>query len=406
MSKPKKNRSESKELTVVERAVVALGYTTETEKELATLAGSTTHITAITNSDGREQAHGALMVLRNTRVAIQKRGKDARDDATKFSKAVIAEENRLIGIIEAEENRLQALRDGWDQAIEAERQAKVQAELDRVAGIEQRIQDMRATVLRAALCTKSDQVADLMSTIDGVVIDDTFAESIDIAADVKAEVYQKLSNMLDAFVAREAEAKRLAEERAELDRQRAEQIERDRAAENIRRGLDEIRANPLLTVASGQKAIATEIARIAKLCPDARVYGDRHQEALALQVTTLRSLEELHGAAKNYEAEQARLAEQQAAQAAQAEVLRKAADELAAAQRAEQERKDREEQARRDAEETARRNAEAEDLRRARETFVPTLDQVVEVLADHFEVTNDRVLEWLDKIANPSRKAA
>jgi hypothetical protein len=122
-------------LTVVERAALAVRSTPELKQELATLAEGSKHITAITNSDGRAQVHAALMALKNRRIDIEKIGKDARDDATKFSKAVIAEEDSLIALIQPEEDRLQAIRDEWDDRIEAERLAKVKAEQERVAAI-------------------------------------------------------------------------------------------------------------------------------------------------------------------------------------------------------------------------------------------------------------------------------
>jgi hypothetical protein len=67
-----------------------------------------------------------------------------------------------------------------------------------------------------------------MYWVDAIEIDESFGDFKDTAADVKAEVYEELSRMHAAAVAREAESKRLAEERAELDRQRAEQAERER----------------------------------------------------------------------------------------------------------------------------------------------------------------------------------
>ena len=86
-------KSETKELTMPERAAVALG-TAEHEKTLIELSKKYADIVEIKNPAGREQTHGAYMMLKNARVSIEKAGKDARDDATKFSKAVIAEVDR------------------------------------------------------------------------------------------------------------------------------------------------------------------------------------------------------------------------------------------------------------------------------------------------------------------------
>ncbi|MGF6920266.1 hypothetical protein [Paraburkholderia sp. 40] len=115
--------SESKELTVPERAAIALG-TAEHETKLRDLVAKSASITAIKNKDGREECHSALMVLKTTRTGILRAGKAALEVATEFSRAVIAEERRLVAIAEPEEMRLEDLRDEWDEARAAEKRAK------------------------------------------------------------------------------------------------------------------------------------------------------------------------------------------------------------------------------------------------------------------------------------------
>ena len=92
------------ELTLPQRAAVALGAA-EHEKQLALLVAEAQTITEIKNADGRTQCHATYMTLKNARVAISKTGKVAREDAKAFCDAVIAEERRLISIIEAEFSR-------------------------------------------------------------------------------------------------------------------------------------------------------------------------------------------------------------------------------------------------------------------------------------------------------------
>ena len=100
----------------------------ETKAELTALAKSSERITQITNKAGREECHSSLMLLKSRRIDIEKRGKEARDDANKFAKAVIAKEKELIAFIGPEEERLQLLRDQWDTAIEVARLEKLEAE--------------------------------------------------------------------------------------------------------------------------------------------------------------------------------------------------------------------------------------------------------------------------------------
>lgn len=341
-------KKESTALTLPERAKAAIAY--DGEQELAKKAKESKHITTITNTEGRDQVHGMRMVLKNARLEIEKRGKAARADARAFGDAVIAEEKRLIALIEPEEARLAAIQKTWDDRIEAERQAKVRAEQERQAAIQKRIQWMRDAIPHAVAATASEGLAKLMAAVDGVVIDDTFEEAKDTAADVKAEVYAQLAKMHEAFVAREAESARLAAERAEFDRQRQEQVARDKVERD--------------RIAAERKAFEEEQAA-------ARETQRKERERIAAE------------------------------QAAESERIRKEGEALAAAQRAEQERKDREETERKEAEARAQREREAleaaaaaEAERQRKANFVPTLEQVVEVLADHFEVTNDRVLEW------------
>ena len=97
------------ELTVQARAAVALG-SSKAEAELVELASKSKAIIAITNNDGRTECHTAAMVAKDARVNIEKAGKAAREDATAFSKAVIAEEKRLVDLIAPEEKRLIELR--------------------------------------------------------------------------------------------------------------------------------------------------------------------------------------------------------------------------------------------------------------------------------------------------------
>lgn len=83
-----------------------------------------------------ETVRKARIDLKKTRVAIEKYGKDLRDDANKFSKAVIAKEKELIGIIEPEEDRLKAIEEEAEKlAIREERMEKLPARKERLAAI-------------------------------------------------------------------------------------------------------------------------------------------------------------------------------------------------------------------------------------------------------------------------------
>lgn len=232
----------STEIAPIERAKQVLSFD-ETKAKLAELAAQSERIVEITNPAGYQEAQRARVELKSTRVDIQKLGKAAREDATAYSKAVIEAEKELVAVIEPEESRLQALQDAWDSAREAERQAKIDAERERVDTIQKRIAAIRA--LPSVAGRGSSQIEETLSIAEKDIGDD-FQEFTESAKAAQAEVIETLRGMIDAAKASEEaervriaeeharaeamriESEKLAAERAELERLRAEQAERER----------------------------------------------------------------------------------------------------------------------------------------------------------------------------------
>ena len=226
------------ELAPIERAHSVLAYS-ETKARLAELAAKSERITDITTTAGYQEAHRARMDLKNTRVEVQRRGKEAREDATAYSKAVIAAEKELVAVIEPEESRLQALQDAWDAAREAERQAKIKAEQERVQAIQKRIALIRTAPAYVA-DPSSEALRQSLASLQAIVIGEDFAEFVPVAIAAQAEAIETTEKLIAYAEQREAaeaqraaeaaakaeadriEAERLAAERAELERQRAE----------------------------------------------------------------------------------------------------------------------------------------------------------------------------------------
>lgn len=292
--------SESTALTIPQRAMVAF-KSAEREKQLVALAAESVTITVITNAAGRDQCHAAMMRLKTARIEVEKEGKEIRDDAVKFGKGVIAEEKRLIEITSAEESRLQKLRDEWDNRIAAEKQAKIDKELARVAGIRGRIDSFAPLLIDCA----GKHSSFIEGEIRGLVALDislaTFDEFVAQANEARASVLERLREMLserqsfeaaqeklrlDAIAAAELKAKQEAEaaaaakieaekvaaERAELAKLRAEnerlaKIEQERQAEAARREreqLDRERAQQEAANKAEQDRIAAERAAMQK----------------------------------------------------------------------------------------------------------------------------------------------
>ncbi len=221
--------SEVKALAPIERAQVALG-SSETEKTLNALIESSREITSITNADGHKQCHAQRVVLKKTRIEIEKTGKSARDDAIAFSKAVIGEERRLIGIIEPEETRLQGLQDAWEAQIAAEKAEKERIEQERKAGIKALIDTNFSMVPVSLLSAGSAGVLEALRTMQDTAIGDEYQEMGFEAENAKLIAVSQLNTMYSAAVAREvAEAERIAQ--AEAARIKAEKDAADARAE-------------------------------------------------------------------------------------------------------------------------------------------------------------------------------
>jgi len=96
-------------------------------------------INGIDDKSGYKAVHEARMIVKSTRVKVEKHGKDMREDAVKYQKAVIAEEKRIIGLMEPVETHLAAEEKAVDDAAEAIKQAaalkeaaRIQARIDRL----------------------------------------------------------------------------------------------------------------------------------------------------------------------------------------------------------------------------------------------------------------------------------
>ncbi|MGR3504901.1 MAG: hypothetical protein ACU0B7_03410 [Paracoccaceae bacterium] len=168
--------------------------------------------------------------LKNARVEITKTGKAMRDDATKFSRAVIAREKELIAIIEPEEQRL--------QKIEAE--AKLQAErAERAAILPTRKE--RLAAIGDGIEASDDELLDMDGpTFEGYVnkrlADKNEADRLEIER-VRAEQEKEAQRIAADENARQREEQARKDERERIEREQKAEAERKEreAAEEIRR---------------------------------------------------------------------------------------------------------------------------------------------------------------------------
>jgi hypothetical protein len=366
-------------LPPVERAIVALSFET-VKAEVSKLATQYADITAISNKAGRDQAHAAAMTLKNRRVEIQRRAKEVREDAVAFQKVVIAKGDELAALIEPEEQRLLKLRDAWDAEQERIKREAAEAEQRRKQGHEAKIADIRSVVVdssgKSALC--------LQHIISGLEMEDvseaSFEEYAPVASRAKAETLDKLRAMQAEAEAREAEQVRIkAEQEAEAARLAAEREElaRLRAEAEARRKEEERKAAEAR--AAEEARLAAERAEIAKQREEQEAKARAERAELERQAAELR-------------AQQEAVRKQQEAAAAEAKRLE---DERIAAERRaaeEKERAAREEAARVEAKRQAK---EREAQRIARESNPPNSDDVVALVAKHYDVSESAARHWL-----------
>lgn len=359
-------------LPPVERAIVALSFET-VKAEVSKLATQYADITAISNKAGRDQAHAAAMTLKNRRIEIQRRAKEVREDAVAFQKAVIAKGDELAALIEPEEQRLLKLRDAWDAEQERIKREAAEAEQRRKQGHEAKIADIRAAASSAAGLPSGEISKHVFAVEEADVSEASFEEYAPVAARAKAETLDKLRAMKAEAEAREAEQARIkAEQEAEAKRLAAEREElaRLRAEAEARRKEEEAKAAEARAAEAAR--LAAERAEIAKQREEQEAKARAERAELERQAAELRAQQE----------------------AAAAEAKRLEGERIAAERRAaeEKERAAREEAARVEAKRQAK---EREAQRISHENSPPSTDDVVALVAKHYDVSESAARHWL-----------
>jgi DNA repair exonuclease SbcCD ATPase subunit len=327
-------------LTPIQRAIDAL-KSTQTESDLRALALASTDIVAVLDPDGRAQAHRIGMTLKNARVAVEKRGKEAREDAVAFSKAVVAEEKRLVALVAPEEDRVFALRDGYDEKV-----AAAKAEAERIAAeIRAALRASISIIVALPARAAGKPSLEIFNMLGQLAARDVTTEGFgDLTGEAVAAVNAagtELNTMYEAALLRERQQaeqeaaaaieKARQEELAEANRKEAARLaalqrehdlaeqERQRVAAETKRQLEaqaaDIEAKRKAAEAEAQAERDAHAARVAAFEAAQQKELD-HAEALAMDVTIT--------------AERAEAA-QRAAEAAQAAVQQAAVESAATA---------------------------------------------------------------------------
>lgn len=304
------------QLSLPERVRTALS-SPDVEAEFRALAASSAEIVTITNQAGYDQCHAARMRLVKARTTTARRGKDVREDAQAFAKAVIAEEKRLIGIIEPEEARLQALQKAEDD----KREAKIRAERERAEGILAHIAGYAEKALAMA-GKPAAEIAEALESMRKIFVGEWAGEYKDDAKVARDKAIATLEQLHAGALTQEKERAeqeaKLKAEAEELARLRAEQVKRDAEAKERAEAEAKAQAEARAKIEADEKA-----ARERREADDRAAQAERdRQDAIARSAR---------------EAEQKRLDEiaaaQRAAAAAEEARLKKERDEIEARER-------------------------------------------------------------------------
>lgn len=223
------------------KAIKAIKEYSATEKGLAQLREELDRVVFdVSSKKGLADAKAARAQLRSLRTTLEQKRKDLKAPALERCRLIDDEAKRITAEIEKLEDPIDAQIKAQEERVEQEREAKRLAEKNRVDMIQARIAELRAPIVLAqAPKVTAAQIAEMIAALDARVIEDmTFEEFVGQAEGAKEATLDALRGMHATAIEREAEAKRIEEERAELAQLRADQEKRDAAAKAERERLE------------------------------------------------------------------------------------------------------------------------------------------------------------------------
>lgn len=233
---------------------------------------------AVQTTEGMRQAKEARAAIREPRFEIERTRKALKEPVLKYGRMIDSEAKRITESLLAIEAPIDDQIGKEEARKEAERQAKIKAEEERVSAIHRRIDAMRPLVGAGVSAADIDNLID---STRAVAIDDTFAEFQNLAQAAKEKALSDLAVLRENAAYREQEAARLAAERVELERLRAEAQERQRVEQEAARAEQ---ARVAAEQASERQKLASERAALeaqkrAQEADEARKVAEAKAEA-------------------------------------------------------------------------------------------------------------------------------
>ncbi|OZI59913.1 hypothetical protein [Bordetella genomosp. 11] len=298
-----------------------------------------------------------------------------------------------------------------DEQIKAEEKrrdeikaAKEAAELARQQAIQARINTLGQFAAKAVGKSSTDILALRDELADMPITTELFEHRTGEATVLHAQTSATLEDLYNAALAQEQEQARLAAERARLEQERKEQealAKAAREAEEARMAAERAKLaeeQAALKAATEAEAARQEAARAEQRRQEeaaAAAARQREEEAAA----ALRAQQEkLDRERREFEEQQA--AARRAEEEARAKAAREAEEKRVAAQEAEARAQREKEEAERLERERAEQERLAEAARREQEQFVqngPGDVEIVQTLADHYDVNVGDVMGWMKK---------
>lgn len=232
-----------------------------TEAGLSALESKYAIVPDVRDKDGYELCRIGIGELRGLRVGVDKRRKELKADALEYCNRVESTAKGITARIVALEEPMKTAKQIVDAEIEAEKEARRNAELNRINAIRAAIEGIK----RMAVMFPGDGADEVKAAYNALmameVTESVFHELTEEATTAKTETMA----LLDAMMERIAEQERIAEEiRIENERVRLEQAAEREKQKADREKLAAEKAAMDAELAAQREAIAAERAEIAQ----------------------------------------------------------------------------------------------------------------------------------------------
>jgi len=271
----------------------------------------------VSTPTGFRDAIAARAEIRGVRVALEKERTKIKAPALERCQMIDAEAKRITRELLALETPIDQQIKAEEERKEAIREAKAEAERQRVEAIQARI-DIFRNITASMSARPSYEITEMIDNITNCLIEGHYSEFDEIAQAAKDNALLTLGVLLAGTLEQEAERVRIEADRAELARLREEQIKREAEAEKQRIDAERLRLAEEENIRAARAVEEKAIAE-ARAADQAKIDAERKAEEERQRVE--RAAHEAKMKAEQEEADKKR----READAKQAELDRQAA---------------------------------------------------------------------------------